>query len=315
MVGVIMRHLKTLTVNTLVIAGIMVNSSSLAAFTRAPQATTTNSVISCPYNHICEGDLTLFSWMSTAKALPLFHRAKYRGAEFYVSLVDKPNFPDDYRLVKKGDSHFRSIWYRTIIPNLKYYFVVVINYSFDSDPADINHIDPIDFYYFFKSYDHSGSPSASYLKHSLMMDPRQGVLSDTEADSMGLPKTPECLANYDTHYICSHQIVHLFWNNDRGLGNHGKKVVAGVRLEANGKTVAYGGADMNQAFYTVPAANYTNQPITFKLHYQVHDPGTPLPLSSENSQPLTMKFSPNYAGWCNKVHDEGGASFPWCHRN
>ena len=300
-----MRNINTKLATILVIAGMMASPWSLA--TQTPM----QSGLSCPYNHICEGDIVLFSWMSTRAAdddifNPVNGQA-YAGAQFYVSLADKPNFPDDYKLVYMGGSDFRSIWYRTL-PNTRYTFAVVIRITYHKPgqtARKYRFLDPIDFKYISKNYDHS----APRLHNTLIMDPHTGVISATEATAMGLPKAPECKAGYAEHYICRNQIVHLFWNNDRGIGNYGQKMVSGISLEADGKTVIYGGAERTQFFYTVPATKYRGVPITFKLHYRVHDSATPAIFYNEDSQPLTMKFYPSHAGYC----ETWDSRYPWCH--
>ena len=295
---------------TLVTGSTIIYPLAMAGTLQTATPSSRSTPIDCPMNRVCSGDITLFSWDRK-----IWGKDCYKGAEFYVSTKPDPAFPQDYKLVSKGGKDFHGLWYHTL-PYAKYNLVLVTIACNVHIPSGKERV-PEAFKYRSKAYDSLDKTAASDNTHeNVLITPHDGIIATAQARSMGLPAIPICTAGNSGH-ICSNQIVHLFWSNERpaihspSTDSTHKYIVLRANLRHRWPSsirCPRCDATFNNYFYTIPTSKYNN-PISFKVHWMVHDVSQPITQQDiQVSSPLVRTYYPEYASWCTRWDKE----FTWC---
>ncbi|WP_257287154.1 hypothetical protein, partial [Endozoicomonas sp. SESOKO2] len=151
----------------------------------------------CPYNQICTGDIVLIS-MADFSA--------YRDITMLRTMVfvakDAYNLSKGYSQVASIGPFLNGFYYR-VKPSKTYYFSAT--YYYRESGGHVEHVTR-DFY--FKSRNDAHNPGGYG---------EDGPIYAGEPELIGLPSIPKCHRETAGEF-CTNQVVHIFWNNDRGPG-------------------------------------------------------------------------------------------------
>ncbi|WP_422136564.1 MULTISPECIES: hypothetical protein [unclassified Endozoicomonas] len=234
----------------------------------------------CPHNQICTGDIVQIGMadFSAHSDITMVHTMVHVAKNAY-------DLSEGYTQMASIGSFLNGFYYR-VKPGKTYYFRATYSYRESS-----GHLGRVTRDLYFKSRDDSHNPGGYG---------EDGPIYAGDPGTIGLPSIPKCHSGTAGEF-CANQVVHIFWNNNRGQ----EARVIDVDLYIDGQHTKHGdgpyyGGNFQDFYYVLPDSKYSGVPVRFQVTWKVW--GWDSSAHFENSQILVSKYTPERASAC-KLND------------